>query len=212
MVGDYKLHLYTCRTPAGLDTFSWGWGLPTLARLCKALPNVEQVLRPTGVWHKGILELNPICSDTCRCVYIYIYIYIHLSLSLSLHISISISLSLYIYVYMYMYVYIYIYIYIPKGLQQERGGQPVRLRVRRRPFRLRVHRRRVRAEATRLNYVLSGASLQLLLRSSRAPAYAPAPAPAPARASALAPAPATTLSPASCSCQCRGRRLWRVNV
>ena len=43
----YKSHLYKCRTPTGLSTFSWGWGLPTLACLCKALPNIEQHLPNT---------------------------------------------------------------------------------------------------------------------------------------------------------------------
>ena len=38
---DYKFHLYKCRTPAGLGTFSLGWGLPTLGCLCEALSNIE---------------------------------------------------------------------------------------------------------------------------------------------------------------------------
>ena len=49
-----KLHLYKCRTSAGLGTFSWGWGLPTLGCLCKTLPNIETVPRPTDVWQKDI--------------------------------------------------------------------------------------------------------------------------------------------------------------
>ena len=52
----YKSHLYKYRTPASLNTFSGGWGLPTLGCLCEALPNIEQVLRPTGVWQNGIFR------------------------------------------------------------------------------------------------------------------------------------------------------------
>ena len=54
---DYKCRLYKCCTPAGLITCSWGWGLPTLRCLCKALPKIGKVPRPTGVWQKGMLEL-----------------------------------------------------------------------------------------------------------------------------------------------------------
>ena len=46
--------MYKCCTPAGLSTLSWGLGLPTVGCLCKALPSIERVLRPTGVWQKGI--------------------------------------------------------------------------------------------------------------------------------------------------------------
>ena len=38
----YKFHLYMHCTPAGLSTFSWGWGLPTLGCLCKALPDIRK--------------------------------------------------------------------------------------------------------------------------------------------------------------------------
>ena len=31
-------------------------GLPTRGCLCKSLPNIEKVLKPTGVRQKGILE------------------------------------------------------------------------------------------------------------------------------------------------------------
>ena len=71
-------------SPAGLRTCSWSWGLPTLGCLCKALPNMEQVLRPTGVWQKRTLELivfsdiyacmfvyTCICSCTCACMYTF---------------------------------------------------------------------------------------------------------------------------------------------
>ena len=43
----YKFHLHKCRTAADLSTCSWGRGLPALGCLCKALPNIEKVLRPT---------------------------------------------------------------------------------------------------------------------------------------------------------------------
>ena len=43
--------------PAGLGTCSQGRGLPTLGCLLEALPNMEEVLRPTGVWQKRCLEL-----------------------------------------------------------------------------------------------------------------------------------------------------------
>ena len=36
---NHKVHLYKDLTPAGLSTFSWGWGLPTLGCLCKATSN-----------------------------------------------------------------------------------------------------------------------------------------------------------------------------
>ena len=62
---DYKFHSYKCRTPAGLGSCSWGWGLPTLGCLCKALPNIEKEPRPTGVWQKGTWELI-VFSDCAR--------------------------------------------------------------------------------------------------------------------------------------------------
>ena len=34
-------------------------GLPTLGRLGETLPTIEQILRPTGVWQKGISEIRP---------------------------------------------------------------------------------------------------------------------------------------------------------
>ena len=54
---DCRFHLHKCRTPAGLGTSSWGWGLPTPGCLCKALPNIESVPRPSSVWQKETLEL-----------------------------------------------------------------------------------------------------------------------------------------------------------
>ena len=50
---------FPCQVPiyGRSSTFSWGWGLPTVGCLCKALPDMEKVLRPTGVWHEGILKL-----------------------------------------------------------------------------------------------------------------------------------------------------------
>ena len=64
---DDKFLLYKCRIPAGLGTSSSGCGLPTLGHLCEALPNIEQVLRPTGVWQQGILELTVFSEGiTCR--------------------------------------------------------------------------------------------------------------------------------------------------
>ena len=60
---DYKLCLYKCHTPASLSTCSWGWGLPTPGCLCKALPNIEQILRPTCVWQNMILKLLVFSDD-----------------------------------------------------------------------------------------------------------------------------------------------------
>ena len=69
-------HLYKCRTPAGLSTFSWGCWLPTPGCLCKALPKVEQVLRPKGIWQKkeinsyGSLIYGHVCTwDSTLHVY-----------------------------------------------------------------------------------------------------------------------------------------------
>ena len=79
--GDHKFRSYWRGTPAGLGTlcmrsiyiclhlytfisFPWGWGLPTLGCLCKALPPIDKALRPAGVWQKGILE--PIAFSSLR--------------------------------------------------------------------------------------------------------------------------------------------------
>lgn len=52
-------HSYT-RAPAG----SWARGRPTLGCLCEAFPHMEKVLRPTGVWQKGIWELIATSDET----------------------------------------------------------------------------------------------------------------------------------------------------
>ena len=91
------MYIYKCRTPAGLSTVSWDWGLPTPGCLCKALPDIEyiciyiyiyiyiyiiviialpdieQVLRPTGVWQKGLLELM-VVSDTVMIMIVVIVV------------------------------------------------------------------------------------------------------------------------------------------
>ena len=54
---DYKFHVYNkCRIPAGLSTFSWGWGCQLWVAPMQS-PNIEEVLRPTGVWQNINLEL-----------------------------------------------------------------------------------------------------------------------------------------------------------
>ena len=54
---DHKFQLCKCSTPAGLSTF-WGWALPTLGCLCKALPNIETSTETnTKNWQMEILEL-----------------------------------------------------------------------------------------------------------------------------------------------------------
>ena len=67
--------------------------------------NIEQVLRSTGVWQKGTLELamfsglQPLIHIHTLYVYIYIYIYTLYTYSI-------------VYVCIYIYIYIYIYMYI----------------------------------------------------------------------------------------------------
>ena len=53
-----QLHLYTWARPSRFQHLFLGWGLPTLGCLCKDLPNIEQVPRPTGVWQKDMLKLT----------------------------------------------------------------------------------------------------------------------------------------------------------
>ena len=41
-----------------LGTFSWGWGLPTSGLLMQSTSKRRtSILRPTGVWQRGVLEL-----------------------------------------------------------------------------------------------------------------------------------------------------------